>query len=438
MKYDILKLKADTNEAKILELSNSIDFWEREYLLNPNGGYYSLHGEIAISKSSDYLSELDKFANDALQKIAIENDAVLLEFAKNVKNKKVDTISKGISIHKYNETISWIKNTFNEAQNNSISKGVAYRNDLKAVEIALNNGKTVTKQKANFLKINQEELLNEFLSHFHTEILFAYLKEENILARSYFNKYKNEIREDYLEIFENAVSKCEIKKEANELALHFAQLDEFEANRNINAIKNEDLKNLTKSIYEIYFFEAKNQPIVVKRELINNSWKKVKNSLSVMDVNFALDENVSKNQLQYIEEMKKYGEILTNANVYLDLRDLSIYNTQDFLNLDLITFSHELSENDLKIFENRQKNVNSPEFSVAKEDGFLIDKELQNLELSDKQKYEIIKSIENDFLYFEKLNKKLPSREDRKRIIFEKIAEVSRILNEQKSFNGKE
>ena len=63
----------NTNEIKILELSNIIDAWEKEVLFS-NKGFFSLKGKDVENKSKEFAQELEKFINAQASKIIVSDE----------------------------------------------------------------------------------------------------------------------------------------------------------------------------------------------------------------------------------------------------------------------------------------------------------------------------------------------------------------------------
>ena len=61
------------DKIKILELSSSIDEWEREILFSENG-FYSLKGRDIDKKLKEFINELEKFINNKISLMNFSNE----------------------------------------------------------------------------------------------------------------------------------------------------------------------------------------------------------------------------------------------------------------------------------------------------------------------------------------------------------------------------
>lgn len=185
-------LKFEMQKIRILELSNAIDLWEKENLLNSANGFYSLNGKAAIDKGEKYLRALNDFIDKEIQKIGFESDFER-KIAENVKNKKIATISKGIFAHSANEMQEWFFETLDIAQKTAIEKGIAYRNDDEGLNISFQNGLFAVNKKAEILNYDKNETklaISNFKNSFHCAILEAMADENNVRIFVYFKMFK--------------------------------------------------------------------------------------------------------------------------------------------------------------------------------------------------------------------------------------------------------
>lgn len=189
-------------------------------------------------------------------------------------------------------------------------------------------------------------------------------------------------------------------------------------------------------------------------------------------------------QMSYIEKMKKFGSIATAHEDYMELMEQSTYNAQYFKTMDLNIYRPYLSESDFKMFKQRQDDIIKGDYSKIKDDDEtinaafeamglnnrilpftgnnrdiafnevrsmvreyenrrgrkILDSELEEIiqslgykdPASKKQTYKLIeegmrtkagfiKEVMNDFVYFQKKHKRLPSDEEKYKIINRRV-----------------
>lgn len=162
-----------------------------------------------------------------------------------------------------------------------------------------------------------------------------------------------------------------------------------------------------------WYSKAKEYNLDEEKMLISKINKKFKN---------ALRENF-KNLLP------KQNPQNSNENVYFKLRHVLRNSKDDFLKLDVNDFVEELTKEDLSYFNIAKQLVLNNDIGRLYDEIDLIDASFEIAQIKDeKEKYNFLKQIKNDFKNFKNENKTL-KEEDKVQIIKRRIA----ILKEGKS-----
>ena len=476
------QLDQQIKRTKALELSNKIDQWEKDNLLDPENGYYSKLGKDAMGKSGEYLENLNKYISDEATKEGL-TWGYGKQMAELVKARKIDTIYRSVTSHELKQTQNWGLTTLDEAENYAITKGITNRNSPDVINTALANGKVTIAQKADLLNWDEDTTrinVTKFTSDFHSGVLNAYLQDGSLKASEYYEQHKNELLPDAQARYLGGVKSNELKYKARTNAENLLYLSPEEAYKRIDEIDNIDEQMATRQMYGVKLQEQDRIKEMHQNEAENTSWQKVQQSLDINDIDLTARPETIKAQMSYIEQMKKFGRIATDYSVYMELQDMSTYDATRFKTLNLSNYAASLSEDEFKTFKERQRKIGSMEYTIIQDDNKLIDNVLKDIglhggnvfnkgkeesaysqvrslvkewetrhgtQINDSQLQDIVKSlgykdpktqtstykeiekgmaekagfikaITNDMAYFEKVHKRPPSQEERFKMIY--------------------
>lgn len=480
------------NKAKVVDLSNQIDSYNQQTLYDKDNGYFYKTGKDAAGQSSVILQNYDNYTKDLLENSGLKGQ--YKQMAIDTIISKRNKIYSPINQHDFKENQSWQNTVYADKQNNILNQAIFDRNDDKLLAEDLRQGYNAIDLQAQ-LQNWDSDLVNikkqEFASKYHEGVINSLLADGSPRAKNYYEAHKSEILSDRQASLLNAVTNNDTRYQArnivNDLIGKNYSLEQ--AYKVIDGIEDYDLQAAVRTQYEGKLREGdrlQKQEEAIKSQ---QSWDNVINALKENPENayLAIDVTQSpeaiKAQMSYIEQMRKFGEIKTGHQVYLDLQEKMTYDAEGFKNTDLNQYRPYLSESDFKKFKEAQDKIGSMEYTIIQEDNKLIDaaiksigghwntkrviysevsalvkefenrhgrkindselqniidslgytgdnkvKTYKNIEKGMAEQVGFIKTITNDFAYFEKIHKRQPDAKERAQIIDQR---VSRTIQEQ-------
>lgn len=495
-------LHQQMQRTRALELSNYIDTLEKEDLLNPEGGYYSKLGKDAMVNSEDPASGANGALKNIEDKISKKQQELGLtwgygyQMSQLVKTRKMDTLYRGATAHELKQTEQWATATYNEASDLAISKAVNHRDNEQDINNAYGNGYVSLQQKAKLLRWDSDTTrinIAKYTSDFHSGVLRAYINDGSLKATEYYNKHKNELLPEAQSSYLGAVRTNELKYKSRAAATELMGLAPAEAYKIIDGIENIDEQAMTRQFYNTSLQQQDRIKSAQQDQLEADSWNRVQQSLDINDIDLSGRPETVRAQMSYIEQMKKFGRIATDYDVYMELQDMSTYDAERFKTLNLNNYVSSLSEDEFKTFKERQRDIGKMEYSVIQDDNKVIDAALGEIglasgkmfnktaektayseirsmvkewetrhgqKINDSQLQDMVKSIgyqdpgtktytykqiekgmaekvgfikqvTNDMAYFEKVHKRPPSQEERHKIIYNRANDLVQDKNKE-------
>ncbi len=416
----------NTDKIKILEFSNLIDSWEKEILFSEKG-FYSLKGKETENKSEEYLTELNNFINSNMAKINFA-DLSSKDTIYQIKKSKYETIKKQMEKYEQSELYNWELQVYENAINSAIERAVLYKSDPQIITSSFSNGLSIIKLMSEKEKWDSK-LLNrkkgEYKSDFYYALINAFLREKDIKASIYFDKYKDFLKLDNKEKLETAVK--ELKN--NIIAYNWAKevfsykLSDKEQERKINTIKDEEIEKIARAYLSGLRQEENRTKKQEEKDNNIKNWDEINKILQTQPDRAFLyidytgkPENV-KAKKDYIKKKIKDGYIVTDKKKFIDLWQEYFDDFEKFKVKDISDYIQCFSENDYNLFLQYQKIGNS-EYENLAFDYEYIKKIIKNTGIKNQEDtYHFIKLLLNSFKEFEEVNKKQPDLEQRNKII---------------------
>lgn len=132
------------------------------------------------------------------------------------------------------------------------------------------------------------------------------------------------------------------------------------------------------------------------------------------DFNRELDEIIKSNKYNLLQ-----NRIKSDEKTFIELYEK--VKTEEFLELNLLNYEEKLSKEDFEYFKQLQNSLSSYKANSIKDEVRLIETGFEFLNLkNDKDKYDFIKQVLNDFSYSRFENKKL-TKKDKAVLVKERI-----------------
>lgn len=476
------------NKTKVVDLTNKFDVYSNQALYDKENGYFNKTGQNAAGQSANVLQGFDDYASQLVEESGLSGR--YKEMAINSLASKRNDVYKAVTKHDFDQTKIWQNSVYTEKENNILNQAILDRNDDTRLAAGLKQGYNAITLQAQ-LQGWDSDITNlkkaEFTSRYHEGVINALLSDGSLRAKGYYNVHKNEILPDKHNTILNAVNNNEIRYEARGIVegLIAKGYSPDKAYQEIDKISNFDLQAAVRSQYEGKMRERDRIQALHDQQKSEASWNKVIETLqsnpdlAYQAIDVSQSPEVIKAQMSYIEQMRKFGEIKTGHQVYLDLQDKMTYDADGFKNTDLNLYRPYLSESDFKNFKENQSKIGSMEYTILQEDNKMIDNALKtigghsktekviyseaqalvtefekrhgrkindselqgiidslgykgengvavykNIEKGMAEQVGFIKTITNDFAYFEKIHKRQPDAKERAQIIDQRTSNV--------------
>lgn len=476
------------NKTKIVDLTNKFDTYSNQTLYDKENGYFNKTGQNAAGQSINVLQGFDDYASQLIEESGLSGRYKVA--AVNSLTAKRNDVYRAVTKHDFEQTRNWQNSVYTEKENNILNQAILDRNDDNRLSAGLKQGYNAITLQAQ-LQCWDNDVTNlkkaEFSSRYHESVISSLLADGSLRAKLYYDAHKSEILPEKHNSILNAVTTNEQRYKARSIVdgLIANGYTPEQAYKEIDKISNFDLQSDVRSQYEGKMRERDRIQTLQEQQKSQASWDKVISTLqSNPDAAYqAIDVTQSpeaiKAQMSYIEQMRKFGEIKTGHQVYLDLMDKMTYDAEGFKNTDLNQYRPYLSESDFKSFKENQSKIGSIEYTILQEDNKMIenalktiggrsktenviyaeaqalvtefekrhgrkinDSELQgiidslgykgengvavykNIEKGMAEQVGFIKTITNDFAYFEKIHKRQPDSKERAQIIDQRTSNV--------------
>ena len=478
---NIQKYVDNVQKTVITDLTNSYDAKVQQRLYDKDNGYFMQTGKNAAGQSDLVMQDFDNYAENLIKKSGLTGKYEAL--ARQSLAAKRNSIYAAVNKHDFDQTKEWQNNVFAEKANNIMNQAILDRNDDNLLANGLRQGYNAIDLQAQTQGWDSDAVTLKkslFTSQYHVSVINALLSDGSLRAKSYYNAHKAEIQPDKHNAILDAVEKNELRYNARAIVedLTSKGLSLEDAYREIDKIDNYDLQSAVRSQFEGKNREKDRIQSEQDRQKSEESWNKVIDALNTnpdqayQAIDVTQNPDVIKAQMSYIENMRKFGEIKTGHQVYLELQDKMTYDAEGFKNTDLNAYRPYLSESDFKRFKDAQSKIGSMEYTIIQNDNKMInaalkqiggkdkthdvvysevrsmveefekrhgrkinDSELQgildslnvkdtngvktfkNIEKGMAEQVGFIKAITNDFAYFEKVHKRQPDANERAKII---------------------
>lgn len=471
----------NVQKTVITDLTNSYDAQVQQRLYDKDNGYFMQTGANAAGKSDLVMQDFDNYAEDLIKKSGLTGkyEAMARQSLAAKRNAVFAAVNKHdfdqTKAWQDNVFTEKANNILNQAildrnDDNLLTNGL--RQGYNAIDLQAQtqgwDSDTVALKKTLFA------------SQYHVSVINALLADGSLRAKNYYDAHKTEIQSDKHNSILDAVEKNELRYNARSIVdgLVARGLSLEDAYKEIDKIDNYDLQSAVRSQYESKNREKDRIQSEQDRQRSEESWNKVVAALQTdPDTAYqAIDVNQNpeaiKAQMTYIENMRKFGEIKTGYSTYMELQDKMTYDAEGFKNTDLNAYRPYLSESDYKRFKDAQAKIGSMEYTIIQDDNKMIDaalkqigghgktndvvysevrsmvnefekrhgrkindselqsvldslnvkdangvKTYKNIEKGMAEQVGFIKTITNDFAYFEKVHKRQPDANERAKII---------------------
>lgn len=476
------------NKTKITEITNQLDSFNQQALYDKQNGYFNKTGKNAAGQSSIVMQNYDDYSQQLLDESGLSGQYHVM--AQQAILAKRNKIYGPISQHDFEQTRNWQNSVYEEKENNILNQAILDRNDDKVLENSIKQGYIAIDLQADLQNWDAETTnikKAQFASKFHEGVINSLVSEGSLRAKTYYDAHKSEILPDKHGAIYNSIANNERRYNARNYVegLIAKGYSLEEAYKEIDKIDNIELQADVRSQYESKMRESDRIITANERARTQESWDKVtaalkENPESAYDaIDVTLPADVVKTQMSYIESMRKYGEIKSGHQTYLELKEKMTYDAEGFKNTDLNQYRPYLSEADFKEFKEAQDKIGSIEYTIIQDDNKLIDdaikkiggrkktekviysevrsmvnefekrhgrkindtelktlveslgyegedgvKTFKNVEKGMAEQVGFIKTITNDFAYFEKVHKRQPDAKERSQIIHDRANKV--------------
>lgn len=414
------------DKAKILELSNFIDNWEKEILFGDNG-FYSLKGKNVQGKSQDFILELENLINSKIDEISFSIPHYRTVAFK-VKKDKLASISLKMQGYENQQLYNWQLEVYDNALNSSITRAVLYKNNEDIVAASLKNGLSVIElmaEKECWSAKTIHSKICEFKSNFYYSIIRSFFDDKDINASIYFKKYKNFLINSDAEELETALEKLEFEIIAYNWAkeVFSYNLTDEEQLKKLNDIDNAQIQVLAKHYLKDFARSDKTQKEEREKQKNNKNWKQIleiaKTDINKADlyIDFTLKESHIKAVNDYLKQIKKTGFIETDKEEFLNLLLEFIQDFYKFKKKDISFYRSCLSEDDYNFFE-KLMSVNEKEyFFICSDYKYVLDKLKNKPALKKEDKYNFIKFLIYSYESFKTDKNKSPDIIERTKLL---------------------
>lgn len=416
----------DIDKIKILEISYYADKWEQEILFS-NNGFYSLKGIEASEKLQEYLEELNKFITSEINSVKFTS-AGSRAAAAEIKQAKIKAVRAQMELYVLKELNNLQSETYEKALASCITRAVLYKSSPEAIASAYKNGLQIldaVSEKEEWNKKLCGYKKKQFLSDFHTAVINALIKAEDIAAYQYFNKYKDLFAEKDREKLEKKVNSLRVNITAyNWAAEVFSyRLDAAAYEKELAQIEDEDIKKAAGGYYRARMQSEKRRKALEEKVSNTSEWQEIIAAAekdiekAPLYIDYSSKPESIKRKNEYIRQIREAGAVQTDAAEFIKLAALVFKNFQVFKELDIQDYRGCLSKYDFEIFEKIQ-GFSEADFKKLEFDYKYAQKLLEKSAVkTDEDKYNACVMYFISISEYKEINKKEPDLEARMKII---------------------
>ena len=413
-------------KIKILELSSSIDKWEKEILFSENG-FYSLKGRDIDKKLKEFINELEKFINKQISSMNFSSEdakKIVLE----IKKSKISSIKKEMQKYEQEQLKNWQTEVFENAISSCFSRAILYKSNEDIINSSYSNARRILQllsEKEKWTDKQHKAKLDILNSEFFFYLINSFIQDKDEKAYAFYSRYKQYLKEEDREKLESAIEQLKNNVIAYNLAkeLFSYALSDSELEEEIKIIEDGEIKSEVKK-YLAAFLSSKKESEKEKEkqknianwnELINIVNEDIDRALIYIDYSSS-KENVNAKK-QYIKQMKKDGCIFTDKVKFIELFSEFVEKFEVFKKKDISNYRQCLSFDDFNFFQELQSLSNS-EFEKINLDYKYLSLKIKEINLEkNEDKYDFIKLLFSSKSEYKKINKKEPDLKSRNDII---------------------
>ena len=414
------------DKIKILELSSAIDEWEKEILFSEKG-FYSLKGRDISKELKEFIDELERFINKQISLMKFSNEQSK-NIALKIKESKISAIKKEMQKYEQEQLKNWEISVFERAISSCISRAILYKSNDEIIKTSYKNAKQVLNllsEREKWTKKQNKVKLDILNSEFFFYLIDALVKDKDARANYFYNQYKDYLKEEDRKKLETSINELKINVTAYNFAkeLFSYNLSDDEIEKEINIIKDEDVKSEVKKYLAEFLISQKEVEKENEKQKNIQNWNDVINVVNE-DIDKAylyIDYSLSKDNIsakkQYIKQIKKNGCIITDRVKFLELFSEFIEKTEAFKKKDISNYRNCLSIDDFKFFENLQ-HIDNSVFEKITSDYKYISLKIKEIDLKkNEDRYDFIKLLFSSKEDYKKINKKEADLKARNEII---------------------
>ena len=239
-----------------------------------------------------------------------------------------------MKLYEQEQLKAWQNQVFEDALSCAIERAVNYKDNDSIIESSLNNAMHVITAMAENESWNpqiKENKITSFKAQFYSSLIYAFIRDKNIKASIFFDKYKKFLDEETIDDVQSSLK--ELK--TNIIAYNYAKelfsykLSDSENDKQISSIKDKDIKNaVRKYISDFKIFEKKSEELD-ERQKNSENWQTIINleefDKALLNIDYSLNEESIKCKKSYIAKIIKEGFIKTDKTKFLELF-LSIFD----------------------------------------------------------------------------------------------------------------
>lgn len=374
-------LKKQYDNTKLIEFKNYIDNWSPENLFDKDKGYYYKTGKDAMGKSGEVMESFDKYADDYLTSAGFTGAMEVR--ARDIIQRTRNGIQIHVMAHDKQETDAWQDMVYTDAFKNTVSKGVQNRNSENDIAINLKDGMTLLD---NYAVVkgwsNDPETMTikkkQFEENFYSQILDAYLAEDSLKSREFFDKNKDKFSTETANKYLEKVHKQEVDYSARTTAQNLVNVPTEDAYKFIDGIENIEQRDAVESEY-VRLLRHKDTIQTQKDKQISaqimqqayaafdrgEDIASVMREVNLSDMSLEAKEKIY-NNLKTAQELKGAGNNWADYNVLLDM---AAFDNENFINVNPAYYDLT-KEQYQKIVEMQRKAANNeytPEVEIRKQ-----------------------------------------------------------------------
>ncbi|MBQ8886278.1 MAG: hypothetical protein IJY61_01075 [Candidatus Gastranaerophilales bacterium] len=416
----------DFDKVKILELSNLIDKWEEELLFSKDG-FYSIKGKNIEDKMKEFIKELDSFILKQISLMKFQNEESK-KIALEIKRNKVLAIKNEMQKYEQEQLKEWQLNVFEDSLSSAISRAVLYKSNEQIILSSFKNAHDVIRlisQKEKWDNKTYKAKMEEFNSRFYYYLISEFIQDKDSKAVSYFDKFKDFLLKDEKENLEKNLKEFKV----NVIGFNFAKelfsykLSDVEQEKELRAIKDEEIKNAVKKFLSEFISSDKKQKIEDEKKKNLENWQEIIDIVeqdidkAYLYIDYSLSNASINAKKHYISSMKKYKCIVTDKKKFIDLITELFEDFIAFKQKDISDFQASFSKEDYNLLLNFQ-NLSIQEFEKINIDYKYLFSQTKDINFKKQDdKYDFIKLIFSSFSEYKKNNKKEADLKARNEII---------------------